>query len=365
MCRADWQGHPAINTQIKNVIESVFADKITERLKEEDPEINDIVKKFDAELSNEKGELNKHSDVTSFCSGIIVAFGVVVVAYLAWYWQASDSHLLVNKPVQTWKSKDVATWISELGWAKVYAPSINEKQIDGTLLLSLDEKSLESRLNMTDNTHQRALLFAINVLREQGVKMPATLWEYKAIYPGRCLFLVFSLKDFPRTTMLYLWLYFHDDMFIPFLKATSRKADLSIPVNSTDEDFSMKTNITTSEWVSFLFLTLVLPEWLVATFAYQMTDRHLMTPLFVLTTALLYTVLELLTWLMLYKEMGRSLLPLIKIYLKQLMSAFMFMVLWPVVPTLLCDILFYGALYISPIHALLEVCSKFRELNER
>ena len=51
------------------------------------------------------------------------------MAYLAWYWQTSDSHLLVKKPVQTWKSKDVATWISELGWAKVYADSIKEKEI--------------------------------------------------------------------------------------------------------------------------------------------------------------------------------------------------------------------------------------------
>ena len=54
--------------------------------------------------------------------------------------------------------------------------------------------------------------------------------------------------------------------------------------------------------------------------------------------------------------------PILKGYLKQLMSAFIFMVMWPVLPNLVCDILFYGALYISPIHAVTEVVNRVREL---
>ena len=45
--------------------------------------------------------------------------------------------------------------------------------------MSLTEDSLLARLNMTDSTHRKALMFAIGILAEQGVKMPATLWEYK------------------------------------------------------------------------------------------------------------------------------------------------------------------------------------------
>ncbi|XP_005103431.1 bifunctional apoptosis regulator [Aplysia californica] len=366
LCRKRYQGHPMINRQIKNLLESVFPDKIKEREQEleDDKDDLDVVKKYDFELSSHKSSPQKFSDITSFCSGIIVAMCAFVVVYLAWYWQTSDANLLVKKPVQMWKPKDVATWIGELGWAKVYAGAVTERQIDGTMLLSLDEETLSGLLNMTDSTHQKALIFAIRLLQDQGVKMPASLWEYKAIYPGRCLFLVYSMKDFPRTSLLYLWLYFHDEMFMPFLRATSCSTDLSLPANSTEDGVLVPPEVTTAEWVSFLFYTLVLPEWLVATFTFQMFDQHLFTPLFVLATAFLYTVLEILNWLLFFKEEGSSIFPIIKLYLKQLMSAFMFMVVWPVVPSLVCDALFYGALYISPVHASMEVYNKFRALNE-
>ena len=62
------------------MIESVLGEKFAERLAEEDQETRDTIVKFDAELSSDKGGPEKHSDVTSFCSGIIVALGVVIVS---------------------------------------------------------------------------------------------------------------------------------------------------------------------------------------------------------------------------------------------------------------------------------------------
>ena len=57
---------------------------------------------------------------------------------------------------------------------------------------------------------------------------------FQAIYPGRSLFLVYSLKDFPRTSLLYLWLYFREEMFMPFLEATARKGEIEdLQFNST------------------------------------------------------------------------------------------------------------------------------------
>jgi len=363
LCRLEYKGHPMINTQLKNLIELHCQDIIEERDPEEEKDNEELVRKYDEELSGEtSGDASKSSDVTSFCSGILVALGVVVIAYLAWYWQTSDANLLVKKPVQTWKPRDVATWMSELGWAKTYALAVSEEQIDGNLLLSLDLDSMEQRLNMTDTSHQRALTFAIRMLQEQGLKMPASLWEYKAIYPGRSLFLVYSLQNFPRTSLLYLYFYFHDEMFMPFVRATSTTEDEDMFMNSTEEGFPIVPDVEPMEWANFLFHTVFTPQWLVAVFAYQMFNHHFITPLFVLATAALYTQLEVLSWLLCFQDIKMFVPPILKGYLKQLMSAFMFMVMWPVLPSLVCDILFYGALYISPIHAITEVVNRVREL---
>lgn len=45
----------------------------------------------------------------------------------------------------------------------------------------MDEESLTQLLNVSDNTHRRALMFAINRLKHEGVKVPSSLWEFKVI----------------------------------------------------------------------------------------------------------------------------------------------------------------------------------------
>ena len=59
---------------------------------------------------------------------------------------------------------------------------------DGNMILSLTESDLQPIFNMTDPMHQKAFLFAIDLLREDGIKMPANLWEYK-VKPISLLFL--------------------------------------------------------------------------------------------------------------------------------------------------------------------------------
>lgn len=38
--------------------------------------------------------------------------------------------------------------------------------------------------------------------------------------PGRSLFLIYGMKDFPRTTILYLYFFEYDEIFLPFLHST-------------------------------------------------------------------------------------------------------------------------------------------------
>lgn len=47
------------------------------------------------------------------------------------------------------------------------------------MLLALNEESLLQLFNVSEPAHQAALLSAVAILKEQDVKMPSTLWEYK------------------------------------------------------------------------------------------------------------------------------------------------------------------------------------------
>ncbi|GFO16049.1 bifunctional apoptosis regulator [Plakobranchus ocellatus] len=86
--------------------------------------------------------------------------------------------------------------------------------------------------------------------------------------------------------------------------------------------------------------------------------------MFVISTAVLYQTMEYLSWMSLYRDLSaRSMFLFVKQHLKQLTSAFMFMVLWPIIPHLICDIFFYGALYISPLQASLTVYQRFTTLE--
>ncbi|KAH9504075.1 hypothetical protein Btru_067679 [Bulinus truncatus] len=359
LCRQVYEGHPKVNTQIRNTVKKLMPRKIEERERELEADATDleVLKRFDKALASKKYHTGGtgDADIGSFCAGIFIAIGVFVVIYLAWYWQSIDNNLLVLKPVKTWKSKDVANWLQEMGWASQYAPKALENQIDGNLLISLYNDSLRQLLNVSDITHEKALHFAIEMLKDHGVKMPITLWDYKALYPGRSLFLVYGMKDFPRTCILYIWMYFYDDMFIPFVKATTQSSDLMTPSDLQTDVISRW------QWLSFLTLAVVMPESLVIIFAWQMFSQHFFSPMFVVATAVLYQFMEVLTWITFYSNIEmRKLSAFLKSWIKRVTSAFIFMILWPLVPSLLCDIFFYSALYVSPIQALFAVLDKLR-----
>jgi len=51
--------------------------------------------------------------------------------------------------------------------------------VGGNLVSSLDEDTIMSTFNITDPLHRKALLNAINRVKEKGVKSSSNLWEFK------------------------------------------------------------------------------------------------------------------------------------------------------------------------------------------
>lgn len=49
----------------------------------------------------------------------------------------------------------------------------------GNLMLGLDEDTIMSTFNITDPLHRKALVNAINRVKEKGVKPASNLWEFK------------------------------------------------------------------------------------------------------------------------------------------------------------------------------------------
>ncbi|CAG5135813.1 unnamed protein product [Candidula unifasciata] len=348
LCNQSFQGHPLINTSIRNMITKMFPLQLEEREKELAKHHSNITK-FDKELMQETNhkpdEAQGGGGCGSFCAGAALVICAFLIAYIAWYWQHSATNLLVLKPVQFWRSQDVVLWLEDMPWASSYANMSRENSIDGNMLLSMDGESLTQLLNVTDATHRRALLFAINRLKHEGVKVPSSLWEYKALYPAQCQFLVHGMKGFPRTALFYMWMYYYDELFLPFAMATipsvSHEGNVSIPL-IPEQGLSM------SQWTSFIFYAVVLPHWLVVLLAYQMFSHYFITPIIVIGTAAMYQVWEIVEWIILYKQ---CLSTYLKLYVKQMMQLVIFMVIWPVIPWFICDAIFYISLYLWPFYA--------------
>ncbi|XP_041362401.1 bifunctional apoptosis regulator-like [Gigantopelta aegis] len=343
-CRQQWQGHPQVNITLRNMMERMLGSRVSameEELKQ-NTESQAKIEEFNKQLSNSS---KPETDLKSFCFGICITLCVIIVAYLAWYWRNSDADLLIHKPVTRWKMSDVEQWLGEMGWASDYIPAVHLNHVDGNMLLALDENNLRELLNVTNPLHEKALLYAIHDVREKGIKMPGTLWEYKARYPGRTLFLLFGLKDFPRTTLLYLYFFNYEDVFLPFVHFSTPQSKPGEPIN-----WSEISAPTSEQWILFMTYLVLLPYWLVIKVAWSYTGIHYWTSWFIIVSCSALTVTEA-SLVKSYFMSGqwRSTLSLLKQHFKLLLSMSIFVIIWPIVPRLICDFFFYATLYFSPI----------------
>lgn len=50
----------------------------------------------------------------------------------------------------------------------------------------------------------------------------------QALYRGQTLFLLYGMKDFPRVTILFSYLFAYDEVFVPFVQFTCQAEGVSL-----------------------------------------------------------------------------------------------------------------------------------------
>ncbi len=70
--------------------------------------------------------------------------------------------------VPLWSVADVTTWVSKLGFSKAIVDAFRDVEVDGDLLLQLDEKNLKEDINMTNGIHRKRFLRELNNLKKSA-----------------------------------------------------------------------------------------------------------------------------------------------------------------------------------------------------
>ncbi|KAK3586569.1 hypothetical protein CHS0354_001155 [Potamilus streckersoni] len=363
-CRCTWIGNPKVNISLRNMIEKMHGSELQDRLLQiNTKESQQALSTFDAAMTKQGRDITRQSTGRGFCSGLCFAIAIIVIVYLSWYWRSSDKELLIYKPVSQWDEKDVKDWMASLGsWTDQYQYMIKEKSLVGSLLLGIDNQTIHESLNVTNRLHAGALLNAIATLKDKGVKRPSDLWEFKALYPGWAMFFVYGLRDFPRTVFVYLYFFQYNDTFLPFLHDTCSLSSIA------DSDLQSHTvlnsdEVLVSQWAEFIPKFIFLPYMLIAEFTWNWMDIHYWTSRFILVHCVILTFTEAQTFLLYIKQhnglqlLKEDLKKIVKFYL----SVGMFVIIWPIVPSFLCDCLFYVALYFSLYMAVEQLTRSWRE----
>uniref|UniRef100_A0ABM5F181 Bifunctional apoptosis regulator-like isoform X1 n=1 Tax=Pogona vitticeps TaxID=103695 RepID=A0ABM5F181_9SAUR len=211
----------------RDAIEKLFPDAIKQRKADiqQNPDVSHSLAAFqkygtDQTLATPSvGRMNPRGG--GFFSGVLTALTCVAVVLLGYHWSSRDSEddLLVHKPVAKWTAEEVTHWLEQLGpWTSLYKDRFLLERVNGRLLLMLTEEDLSKAPYRVENSsHRKAIMTELERVKMLGMKPPQNLWEYKAVHPGKSLFLLYALKSSPRLTMLYLYLFDYTEAFLPFL----------------------------------------------------------------------------------------------------------------------------------------------------
>nr|KAF6439852.1 bifunctional apoptosis regulator [Rousettus aegyptiacus] len=302
-CREKWEGFPKVNILLRDAIEKLFPDAIRMRF-EDIQQNNDIVQSLAAfqkygndqiPLAPNTGRVNQQRG-GGFFSGVLTALTGVAVVLLVYHWSSRESEhdLLVHKAVAKWTAEEVVLWLEQLGpWASLYRDRFLSERVNGRLLLTLTEEEFaRAPYTIENGSHRRAILMELERVKALGVKPPQNLWEYKAVNPGRSLFLLYALKSSPRLGLLYLYLFDYTDTFLPFIHTIC-----PLQEDSSEEDIIAKLldlrEPTWKQWREFLVKYSFLPYQLIAEFAWDWLEVHYWTSRFLIVNAMLLSVLEL------------------------------------------------------------------------
>eukprot|EP00069_Balaena_mysticetus_P007082 bmy_05420T0 len=376
-CREKWEGFPKVNILLRDAIEKLFPDAI--RMRSEDIlQNNDVVQSLAAfqKYGNDKilsapntGRVNQQRG-GGFFSGVLTALTGVAVVLLVYHWSSRESEhdLLVHKAVATWTAEEVVLWLEQLGpWASLYRDRhllLSPRPHPRLLLTLTEEEFSRAPYTIENSSHRRAILMELERVKALGVKPPQNLWEYKAVNPGRSLFLLYALKSSPRLCLLYLYLFDYTDTFLPFIHTIC-----PLQEDSSGEDIITKLldlrEPTWKQWREFLVKYSFLPYQLIAEFAWDWLEVHYWTSRFLIVNAMLLSVLELFSFWRIWSRSELKTVPqrMWSHFWKVSTQGLFVAMFWPLIPQFVCNCLFYWALYFNPIINIDLVVKEVRRLE--
>uniref|UniRef100_A0A8D0BDI6 Bifunctional apoptosis regulator n=1 Tax=Salvator merianae TaxID=96440 RepID=A0A8D0BDI6_SALMN len=372
-CREKWEGFPKVNILLRDTIEKLFPDVAGQRKEDiqRNREVSHSLAAFQKygrdqiPTTPNTGRINPRGG--GFFSGVLTALTCVAVVLLGYHWSSRESEddLLVHKPVARWTAAEVVHWLGQLGpWTSLYKERFLQERVNGRLLLTLTDEDFSSAPYYVENSsHRKAIAMELERVKMLGVKPPLNLWEYKAVLPGKSLFLLYALKSSPRLSMLYLYLFDYTDVFLPFIHTVC-------PVQEEElEDILAKLldlkEPTWKQWREFLLKFSFLPYQLVAEFAWDWLEVHYWTSRFIIVNAMLLSVLELLAFWRLWSRRELKTIPhrMCSHFWKVSTQGLLMVIFWPVIPQFICNCLFYWALYFNPIINIDLVVKELRRLE--
>ncbi|XP_043093267.1 bifunctional apoptosis regulator-like isoform X3 [Puntigrus tetrazona] len=301
-CRERWQGFPRINILLRDAAEKKFPDKIKRR----------------------RTALQSDQRFHYFLQ-IFQKYG--------------------QKPINRWKPHDVILWVEHLGpWSNQYRETFHKAQINGSFLAHLRDEELSAfPFHVKNPSHRQVILEEIRKIKDHKVKLPQNLWEYKAANLGKSLFLQFGLREFPRVTFLYLYLFDYEDTFLPFIHtccpAYITNAMQDIPPDHVPQEPSQR------QWVEFRVKVCLMPYLLLVDFAWQWLSVHCWISWIVIGNSMVMSVMEYVYVWTLWRRRQMRTLP--KTILQKTLNMFFVVLLWPLMPQFFCDFEFYCGLFFS------------------
>ncbi|KFP70624.1 PREDICTED: bifunctional apoptosis regulator [Acanthisitta chloris] len=372
-CREKWEGFPKVNILLRDVIEKLFSDAIEQR-KEDIQQNSDVARSLATfqKYGNDQiptvpttGRINPRGG--GFFSGVLTALTCVAVVLLGYHWSSREfeEDLLVHKPVAKWTAEEVILWLEQLGpWTSQYRERFLLEKVNGRLLLTLTEEDfMKEPYSIENSIHRKAIMAELECVKTLGVKPPQNLWEYKAVNPGKSLFLLYALKSSPRLSMLYLYLFDYAEAFLPFIHTICPMQEdkyEDIVTKLLDlKDPSWK------QWREFIVKYLLLPYQLIAEFAWDWLDVHYWTSRFIIVNAMLLSVLELFSFWRLWSRRELKTVPhrMWNHFWKVSSQGLFVAIFWPFIPQFVCNCLFYWALYFNPIINIDLVVTEVRRLE--
>ncbi|XP_035390418.1 bifunctional apoptosis regulator isoform X3 [Electrophorus electricus] len=298
-CRERWEGFPKVNILLRDAVEKLFQADVQRRQKEiqNNPRITQSLLDFQRhgdEASRGAPPGRPRRGTGSFFSGVLTALTCVTVMLLVYHWSSGENHeVLEFKPLSRWTADDVKLWVEHLGaWTSQYRETFHREQVNGRMLTLLEDDDLSRLPYSIDNpTHRRAILQELHRVRTARVKPPQNLWEYKAVNGGKALFLLYALKDSPRLTILYLYLFDYDDGFLPLIHTCCPRRPPHVD-HLPSKARVCKENPNWRQWAEFVVKYSVLPYQLLAEFAWDWLSVHYWTSRFVIVNAMLLSLLE-------------------------------------------------------------------------